>query len=383
MVNTCILYGTQNWIGINILIILTTFMIVAALYALSSIFPSLTKARLREASRSELTQAFISIVIIIVLSGIATGACSLSSSISSQLTGQSLSPFGYAEYYTGNLSTNTGLNLLTQIYSTSVSYSIEAQVLQDLGSFLNVRTSKIPKILYTSIGLTSIVTAFVGAAIQVGALFTILSTLYLDIIAPLVTVVVGLLFVQFLALPVLQYTAFSVVLPVAIGMRSVAFLGTHLKYASNTVLAIAIAGYIVYPLMVSFNGYVIAWIFSTTNPSYQYIHSTYVIPAIPINTFFQSGASSYTGFFGTIYSALFNGGVLSPLVSSAFQNGLIIAPWKIVTQAQLLVNETAQFIFSGLILFVMDVAVTIGFAMGLANALNAGVEGAGNFWGSL
>lgn len=377
------MYGTQSWAGINIMVVLITFLIVAALYALSTIFPSLTRAKLREASKSELTQAFISIIIIIVLSGVATTACSISASISSSLTGQALSPFGYAEYYTGNLSTNTGLNLLTNIYSTSVSYSIEAHVLQDLGSFLNVKTSKILKILYTSIGLTSVVSVFIGAVIQVGVLFSILSSLYLNIMAPLVTVVVGLLFVQFLALPVLQYTAFSVVLPVAIGMRSVSFLGTHLKYASNTVLAIAIAGYIVYPLMVSFNGYVIAWIFSASNPSFQYIHSTYVVPAIPISTFFQSASTAYTGFFGTIYNALFNGGVLNPLVSSSFQNGLVISPWTIVTQAQLLVNQTAQFIFAGVILFVMDLSVTLGFAMGLANALNAGIEGAGSFWGSV
>ncbi len=385
MVNTCLLYGTMNWVNINILVIMISFTVVAILFALSNTFPEATREKLKQAATSELSQAFISVIIILVLAAFATTACSMSSTISKSLTGQTLDPFQYSEYYVGNLSTNTGLNLLTNLYSISVSYAIEAQVLQSLGSLLNTAFSSAASVLGAAFGAASkVVTIGIAPAISsLSSLFNLLSGLYLDVIAPLVTIVIGLLFIQFLALPLLQYTAFTIVLPIAIAMRSLAFLGTPLRSASNTILAMAIAGYIVYPMMVAFNGYIVAWTFSSSNPSYQYIGSTYVVPNIPVSAYFSAGLPSYTGFFGSIFKSLFQSNLFIPLLTSSFGSTGLITPFNIVSQAQLIINQTAQFLFEGVVLFVMDIAVTLGFAIGLSRALNSGIEGAGSFWGGL
>lgn len=384
MVNTCLLYGAKNWVNINILMILITFTLFAVMFALSSIFSGRTREKIREAARSEVTQGFLSIIIIVVLATTAIAVCGISSSISSTLTHQAMDPFQYSEYYIGNLSTNTGLNLLTDIYSTSVSYAIEAQVLQSAGALLNSGLSTAIKAFQLGYDLVSFVNLGISAVIELNVVFTSLSNLYMGIIAPLVVIVIGMLFLQFLVLPLLQYTAFSVILPAAIALRSISFLGVNLKAASNTVLAAAIAGYIVYPLMVSFNSYAISWIFSASNPSSQYIGSTYIIPSIPISTYFSEIPATTTSTASTFFSQIFHSTFLSSFVTSAFSTtGILISPQAVVLQAQTIINRVSQFLFAGLVMFVMDVAVTLGFAMGLSKALNSGVEGAGTFWSGI
>jgi len=388
MVNTCVLYGATSWASVNILILLVSLMLVAAAYSLSTIFPAMTRERIKAAARTELTEVFIGAIILVVLAGMALTACSVSTSMSNTITQTTAhatytTPFQFAEYYVGNLSTNTGLNLLTTIYSTSVSYAIEAQVLDSLGEFFQTGINKVISTLwYTFISGTvsgsSLFTVSVAVISHLSILFSLLSSTYVDIIAPLVTVAIGLLFVQFLTLPILQYTAFSIVLPTALALRSMAFLGRSLRQASNAVLAIAIAAYIIYPLMISFNGYAISWIFSAKNPSYQYVQSTYIVPNIPTSSYFSLPASTYNGIFGTAFSTL------APFVTSAFsQSGLIISPTQIISQARTIINETAQLIFSAVVLVIIDVAVTIGFALGLTRALNSGVEGESSFWSGI
>jgi hypothetical protein len=43
----------------------------------------------------------------------------------------------------------------------------------------------------------------------------------------------------------------------------------------------------------------------------------------------------------------------------------------------------SQFIFTAIFMFGINLAVTLGFAIGLAKGLNSGVEGAGSFWSSI
>ncbi len=378
--NTCLLYGATNWIGVNILIILISLFIVAGVFAISNIFATSMREKLKQAARSEITQAFISAIIIVALAVTATTACAATSSLSQSLNHQGTSdPFVYATYYIGNLSTNTGINLLTNLYSTSISYAIEAQVMQSFGGIFNTKLNSISGIISSTLGISRVVTLSIGSTVQLGELFTALSALYLTVFAPIVTIAIGLLFIQFVALPVLQYTAFSVILPVAIGMRSLAFLGTNLRSAANAVLAIAIAAYIIYPVMISFNAYVVSWIFSAQNPSYQYIKSTYVVPNIPVSTFFKDTPStSYTGILGTAFTKI------APFVTSAFSStGIVILPGTLVVQAQAIVNQTAQFLFASVVLILIDIAVTIGFASGLARALNGGLQDAGSFWSGI
>ncbi len=377
MVNTCILYGATNWIGISLLVLLISVLVIAVVYQFSGLFPDRTRAKLKSAARSELTQMFISALIIGILAGAATTACTLSSTISTNLTGKSMSPFAYAEYYIGGLSTNTGLSLLTNLYSISVSYAVEAQIMTNVGSLMNTFFSKVIGLILSATASKYYGSLTVIDFTSLGALFQTLSVLYLDVFAPIITIAVGLLFVQFLLLPVFQYTAFSIILPVAITMRSLSFLGHNLRSAANMTLAIAIGAYIVYPLMISFNAYAISWIFSSSNPSYQYLQSTYVIPNIPTTQYFNMLSpssvlgSTSTTLFDSVWSVLFT------------STNILTNPLMLVSQAQMLVNQMAQFIFASIVMIVIDLAVTLGFVVGLAKALNSGIEGAGSFWGRL
>lgn len=395
-ISTCALYGAttyaNNWIGINVMILLISLLIVAAVYIISNIMPAITREKMVSAVRSEITQVIISAVILAILLGAAVTACNISASLSKSLIPSqysAMNPFQYSSYYVGNLSLNTGLNLLTNLYSTSVSYAIEAQVLQTVGALFNSAFSSSVGIIINMLkGVTSagqgILSLGLGAAVQLGNIFSTLSTVYL-LLSASVTLAIGLLFILFLAIPILQYTAFTIILPVALAMRSFSFLGSSLKAASNALLAFAIAAYIIFPLTIAFNGYAISWIFSAQNPSYQYLHSTYLVPGIKASTYFTTNPTSAqpTALTGAVSSAFSSTALtqLFGLVSSSFSStGIIISPGTVAAQARVLITEIAQFIFASVILTLIDLAITIGFASGLAKALNGGVEGAGSFW---
>jgi hypothetical protein len=280
--------------------------------------------------------------------------------------------------------------LLTHVYSTSVTYALEAQTLLVIGQFLNTLFSSALKVIYAATLTSQVVSVVLGSVTtQLSGLFALLSDFLLAVIAPMVTIVVGLLFLQFLLLPIMQYTAFAVILPTAIALRSLAFMGTPLRNASNTVLAIAIAGYIIYPLMISFNAYAITWIFSASNPASQYVKLTYVVPNIPVSTFFTqlpattAQTSGVSGWYSTLFTELATTKVFVTFLTSSFNSVGIILPWTVVSNVQLLINQVAQFIFTGVVLFVMDIAVTIGFAIGLSKALNSGLSGVDSFWSGL
>src|SRR5271163_3971168 len=134
--NTCLLYGATNWSSVNILVIILAFFLIAIIYMLSNLMTTSAREKLKDAAKSEVSQVVISIFILIILAATATTACAISSSLSTGFTHQSLNPFQFSEYYVGNLSTNTGINLLTNVYSTSVTFAVEAAILKSVASFL-------------------------------------------------------------------------------------------------------------------------------------------------------------------------------------------------------------------------------------------------------
>ncbi|MEM0149522.1 MAG: hypothetical protein QXW10_01340, partial [Candidatus Micrarchaeaceae archaeon] len=199
--------------------------------------------------------------------------------------------------------------------------------------------------------------------------------------------VIGALYLQWLMLPVLQYTAFVIVLPVALVLRSISFAGVNLRNTSNAFLALAIAAYLVYPLMVGFDGYAISWIFSPSNPSYQFLQYSYNLPAYSVSTFLSqmpssglisgnpSTAPSYIS--SSLSSASINTNPLFEL-GSVLQSAAV-APFTTDT----IVKEIAKFLFTGIFMFAINIGVTAALAIGLTKALNSGVEGASTFWGNL
>ena len=386
---TCALYGgasyVNSWLGINFAVILAGIFVVTLVYMLSRFLPSSMKGKITSVMRVELTQLFISVIIIIVLIGAASTACTASTAISQHVTHTTESPFAYSDYYIGNLTLNTGLRLLTNIYLTSIDYGIDSRVYPALINYEG------PGFLSHTASIVSKSTANKGVEIfsvgfsfgaDLGANFGILSDLYLAVFGPIITLVIGSLFVQYLSIPIFEYTAFTVVLPVALIMRSIAYSASGsggLRSASNAVLAIAIAVYLIYPLMISYNSYIVNWIFSVQNPYFQYLHTAFTLDSLP-STFFSSLSSSVSGSFLGITTPSLNS-----LLGNYASTGVLplFDPFAVTSQILTTIDEMAQFIFVGIFLFGLDVAVTLGFAQSLASSLDAGIEGAASFWGNI
>ena len=188
-------------------------------------------------------------------------------------------------------------------------------------------------------------------------------------------------------------------------MRSLGFAGANLRYAANSLLAIAIALYIIYPTTVVLDSYFIHWLFTpcpaggintaACNPDAGYLLVTYSHDNL--NNMFSNNAGcsgpsltlpgGYTfhvlpcgsGFFGFIVqlqnsfsSSL--GGLFGIVNSSGDQ---------LVQGVQFMVLSISEFMFIVVLLFAMNIMITLGFAMGLAKALEQGVEGAASFWSAV
>ena len=387
-INYCQLFGgpgspyISGWLPATYIVILFGFLVVAAVYMVSRLMPTSVSSKLREITKVEITQIVLSIFIILILLSVTSAACNVSSSLGRQVlanagvtSNSGVSPFQYADYYIGTLALNHGINLLGYIYTTSIGYAIEARVITALSQDLSV-----------SPDVGSIISFKISYGHDLGTLYGALSDVYIDALSPILVITIGMLFLQYLALPLLEFTAFTVILPVALLIRLIPYGGTGLKNASNAILAIAIAAYIIYPLMIAFDSYMVYWIYSPTlNPAYgctNCLSSAYTLPSIPSSSFLSTSVTSSTNnALGTIGSSL---GISVPatnnLLSTSFFSSLSINPEP---TAAYITQEMSQFIFVAVFLFGLNLAVTLGFAMGLARGLNVGVEGATSFWGSL
>jgi hypothetical protein len=386
--NYCELFGgpaspyISGWLPLTYLVIALGFLAVAILYMVGRLTPPSVSSRIKEVTKAEITQIFLGLFIVLILLSLTSAACNLSTSLGSQVlasagvtNARGLTPFQYADYYIGTLALNHGINLLGYIYTTSIGYAIESRVITALSQDLGFET-----------GGGSIISFGITYDHDLGALYGTLSDVYFDALSPILVMTVGMLFLQYLALPLLQYTAFTVVLPVAILIRLIPYGGNGLKSASNAILAIAIAAYIIYPLMIAFDSYMIYWIYSPSlNPVYgctNCLSTAYTLPSIPSSSFLSSSVTkgSNSALSG-ITSAL---GISVPaannVLSSSFYSSLSVNPEPV---AAYVTQQVSEFIFVAVFLFGLNLAVTIGFAMGLARGLNLGVEGSASFWESL
>ncbi len=387
----CALYGgtsyTNDFLGINFLIILASFSIVAFVYMVTRFLPPNLSARITGVTRVEVVELVMSVVILMAVLAFALTACNISSSISTSVTGSGSSPLTFADQYIANLTFNTGLTLLTNIYGYSIAYQIDGSI---WGQLSNLLLSISP-----SIGIPPTPPGFqlVNLGFPFGAdlsiLYTSLGNMLIGALAPLVITALGILFVQWLAIPVIQATAFVIVLPVAVAMRSFAYAaaGPGLRQAANTVLALAVAAYIVYPLAVSFDPVIISWLYGSpsalsgaypaagSNPAAPYL-APYVVASLSPGLFSSTGSSNYQapGFS-------FQVPAIGSFLNTAFAFGLpALNPGAIFSQVQVLIDSVAQFIFTGVVLFAIDLGITFAFAMGLTAALNSGIEGEARFW---
>ncbi len=392
---TCALYGgsnyTDSWLGINLLVVLAGVLITSIVYVIAKLLPRAVSSRVTEMTKTEITQLFLSVVIIFVLLSFTTFACTTVNNLSTQLTGQSMDPFAYADYYTGNLTFNTGLTMLTNLYSYSIALSIASRIVTFASGITQSTVSQI--LNYTNTRVVTITPSF-DPAIPLA----LLSDEYFVIFSPIIITSIGSLMVQYILIPLIKYTAFAVLLPVALILRSIAYAGyggNGLRSAANTFLAIAIAAYLVYPLTIAFDSYVIHWIFTPCgasvssamcNPNFGYLNTAYTVTSVSPNSFF-GGISGYTsnslGVSIPIPTSLSN--PLSPLYLVG-QLGGVQSISLIFTAGGTTLNFVklmSQYIFTAVIMFALNFAVTIGFAMSLTKALNNGIVGASNFWGSI
>lgn len=387
MVNYCQLFGgsgstyTSGWLPSIYIVMLFAFAVIAILYIISRLTPASTSSKIREITKAEITQLVLSVFVVLILLYATTVACSVSSSLGVQVLKNAgvtvetgVSPFQYADYYIGILALNHGINLLGYIYTTSIGYAIESRVITALSSDLSTPEGE------------GVITFSVTYDHDLGALYGALSDVYFDALSPILVITIGMLYLQYLALPLLEYTAFTVVLPVALLIRLIPYGGNGLKTASNAILAIAVAAYITYPLMIAFDSYIIYWIYSPAlNPVYgctNCLNTAYTLPSIPSSSFLSSSVTkSDNSALGSLGSAL---GISAPatnnLVASSFSSSLTLNPEP---GAAYVTQQMSQFIFVAVFLFGLNLAVTLGFAMGLARGLNLGIEGPTPFWDNL
>ncbi len=382
-INACALYGgsgyATGWLGINYLIILAGFSIIAFVYMLSRFMPANVAGKISSITRVEIFELIISAIIITALIAVAAGACNVSTVISQSVTGSSLDPFHFADFYIGNLTFNTGLSLLTNVYALSIDYSIDSNLLAAGSGYIGglLKTPTLGGVVQVSFPL----------GFDLGVFYGILGSLFLTVFAPLIVTALGMLFIQWLSIPVIQATAFVIVLPIAIAMRSIAYAsaGSGLRQAANSLLAIAIAAYIIYPLIISFSPCIVSWIygqsncFGSINPAAQYLPS-YTVGSLSPQEFSSLGSSQINLGSGI----LINSPAIGSLLNSALTIGLpALDPFTAFAQISSLINSMAQFMFIAVFLFVMDILVTVAFAAGLYKALNAGLEGATPLWSNL
>ncbi len=357
-VNTCSFAGggvnQYNWISINMIVVLAFLTIAGLIYALSNLLPPRTMSKLKSISRYEIAQVVISLIIIIVIAGLASLSCNFTNSIAGMDT------FEAAEAYIAKLLYVNGINLAAHIYSTSIEFMVVGEIAKYASYFLS-----------GSIPLAD--TSALKVSISISPAINSVYTNYADLIVSyniFVVVTFGMLFLMFLSLFIVKGIMLTVVLPVAIAMRSLAFFGPRLREAANSFLALAIAFYFIFPLTFVMDSYIVNWTYctgslSSCNPYYSSYPVSYTSSYIPPSSIFA--LNPQYSMFGLTFNVPLN------FYSSAFVSGVstkqaLLPPSAVGTISQ----EVADFLFQGIFLMALDLGITAAFAKSLTNALNSG-----------
>lgn len=397
---------------------------ISLVYLLSRILPTHVRAMLTGVTKIEITQVFISVFILVILFGTTTYLCSAVTSISQSVAqpipivpsvnstvpfpaletpnvttaAETGDPFAFAESYTGNYAFNIGPNLAIQTYAYSYSFAILSAIWTQAGSLISSIVGDFNPVNNAALGPFQVNVSF-PVGIDLGVAYGILSALFLDVLSPLIILGIGIMLLQYLFLVISQATAFVLILPVALVMRSIAFSGANLRPAANSLLAIAIALYIIYPLMIVFNSYVLHWMFTpcnaatqlnplSCNPSALYLQYTYDHDNLEGVLGNQCTATSFS-IFGLPIAVPSCGSALGYLESlpgvlaNTFSAIVFYTGDETILGIQYILLEISEFMFIVIVMFAIDITVTLGFAMGLTRALNGGIEGAASFWSNI
>lgn len=379
--------NTGNWIGINFLVILLSFTIAGVVYSLSNLFPVSTKEKMKGAAKFEAFQGLISIAIIIVLIAFSSVTCNIGADLtvsSAQVINATYqNPMQFAESYIGNLMFSQGLSLFSQIYTESVLLAINANLASIIDEALENLVEGFLSISFSP-GLMGTLYGFSGA---LGATFE-----------PLIVVSFGVLFMIYLLLPMIQSLALTVIVPLALIMRSIPFAGPKLRESSDTFLSLAVGFYFILPLAILMNSYLIHWVYTPCNATtgalcnpYSQFTSAYQLNQVNTNQLFntppQQLGSAKTP-LGNIFSSI---SIPSSFLSSSIaQSGGILGGLAGVLAAtydlpQIMVTyslKTAEYVFNAVFLIGLDLAITLAFSQGLTKGLNGvgRMLSVGPFW---
>ena len=380
------------WININFIVVLLTIMVAVLVYTIAILLPAATREKLRGAAKVEAGQGIIGLVIVMLLVLFSAGTCQLGQGLTLGLSaGTYQNPQQFSQYYLENLLFVKNPELFGQLYSAGAQFLIFGNVLDQIVESVELSVGG-----YAGIQLDSnIVQVYYGyAGIATGTYTAMLVASY------------GVLFVFFLLLPIIFAFALTTLAPLALVLRSLPFGGPRLRETADAFLGIAIAFYFILPLTLTLDNYIINWTYCSTgvgniappigtvatgcNPYASYLAPGGNILAKlgDLNTILSSTPPSgsakglgSTGIQGEFFGGVVNGGggimsIMGNILKNLFDIPQVISGYG---------NEIAAFMFESIVLIALDIAITIGFAQGIAKGLDAfpRVIGVSPFWGNV
>ncbi len=378
----------SGWLGINMLVVLFSVTFGAAIYAFSNFMPGERAEKLRGITRYEIFEAFMSAIIIIALFGFTSVACNTGALLTGQQSYTNL--FSFADSYLGSLLFTNGVSLVSQLYSASVNYVVASNIVLFIEQIGQTALSA----FFSTLKFGQIVSVSPGESIE----FVLLSysSSVTGTYAGLTVVAFAPLYLLFLLLPIIQGGALTLVVPVALIMRSISFTGPKLREASNLFLALAIGFYFVLPLTIAFNAYVASCLniqliasLQVSCPNYPYQLQPYALPTSVTSLFTQASGQSITVPSGTIPFISTDFNLLQAYgfnSASSIGNGAYQVFFNYVLNAPNVAagygEQVAVYLFLGLFMLGLDMAITAGFINGLGKGLNAlsRIFGTESFW---
>jgi hypothetical protein len=382
--------NNSDWIGINTLIVLFSVTIAGFVYALSNFFPAGRRERLKGVVSYEIFEAFISLIIIAVLTFFAAAACQAGGLLVGYSSYTGL--FNAADNYLGNLLFVNGLNLLTSLYNASIQYTVVANLAYFLlseGLQLIQGISQVSKIIAPSL-LSGVVQ--VTFSTNIGTLFGEYAGVFTSVYGGLLAASFGSLFMLLILLPIIEAGAMTVMAPIALIFRSLSFVGPQIRKTANVILALAIGFYFILPLTIVLDSYIAGCIgiglgVKTSCTSYPFTTS---VTAYSVNSISPSlfGSSSSLPLNSSNVPNLAGLGGLNLPTSFYFGSignnlGQFIGIMLNAPGVTAGYGETvAAYFFVSILLIAVDMAITVGFIAGLAKGLDAiaNVFGSGGFW---
>ncbi len=367
----------SNWLGINSLVILAIITIAAFVYTLANLLPGERGQKLKGAANYEIIEAMLSIVLIIVLLLLVSAECSVGPALvgSNGYTGV----FGADDTYLGNLLFLNGLNIVSNFYTTSIQFVTVANIWYfgstQVADLLGTKTFS-PKGVQMKMSVSS----------SIDILFTEFSELFTAIYSGLLIVTFGGLFILFLTLPIVQAGAFNVVIPIAIVMRAIPFAGPQLRRTANTFIALAIGFFLVFPLTIAFDSYVASCLSmpfgggaaqcnaSVNYPFFSNALSGYdgAVTAITSNSVSIFTVGSSTAQSGQVPSDLNGLSLPTTFFGTSFANygQFFTELYDAPLVAEQYGRAIADYVFLGVFLLAIDMAITMGFVISVAKGLN-------------